>query len=174
MLNQIQTVIKDSWLDSPKSSWIALGSGFAGMVVIGLLFLGIQGIFGQLPAYRMLEALHGTSNSLCFAGITASATIMPLLLTIFSFARRAETDFDTWFYRRIKNIALLCCGSFISGLFTLIVLSAPIGDIEVIEGWYDTIYYITVGGLAVMVGFLIAILVLLYFAILHIIDVLHP
>lgn len=171
---QLKTAVKRSALNSPRSTYIALATGILGAVLTGLLFLGLQGVFGDLPTFRMLEALHGTSNTLCFAGITASATILPLMLTIFSFARRAETQFNDWFYQRIKTIALLCVGAFISGLFTLVVLSAPVGDLEVLSGFYDIIYYATVAGLVVMCGALITILVLLYYAILHIIDVLHP
>jgi uncharacterized membrane protein YdcZ (DUF606 family) len=119
--------------------------------------------------------MHGTSNTLCFAGITSAATILPLMLTIFSFARRSKVEFNEWFYKRIKNIALLCCISFIMGLFTLTILSAPIGDMsEVSSTWYRVIYYSVVGGIAGMVGTLIGILILLYYAILHIVNQLNP
>ena len=161
-------------LNSPKSTWVATAIG---VVVAGLtfiVFVGLQGIFESLPAYRLLEAMQSSSTTLCLAGVTSAATIMPLMLTIFSFARRADVNFNSWFYDRIKTICLLCCVTFIAGLLTLIILSAPIGDIDVFDGWYDIVYYLVVIGIAAMGGMAVTILVMLYFSIIHLVHYLHP
>lgn len=158
-----------------RASLIASGGGLAGFVGTVFIYFGLQRIFQHLSAYQLIDAMQGSSTTFCFAGITASSTILPLMLTIFSFARRAEVDFNQWFYRRIKSIALLCCVAFVCGLVTLTVLSAPIGDMsEVSNMWYRIFYYIIVFGLASMVGVLLSVLILLYFSILYIVDQLNP
>ena len=161
--------------DAPKSSWIAVLIGIIAALITLVAYFVLQRIFQNLPPERLLEAMQGTTNTLCFAGITASATIMPLMLTIFSFARRSETEFDSWFYTRIKNIGRLCVGAFFAGLFTLVVLSAQISDSqEISDNWYRVFYYLTVGGLTSMVAMLVMILWMLYYAIVHVLDVLNP
>ncbi|MCA9913850.1 MAG: hypothetical protein KC496_10900 [Anaerolineae bacterium] len=161
--------------DFPRSTFYAFAGGISALLLTVFIYFGLQRIFQNLPIYQILGAMRGTSNTLCFAGITASSTILPLMLTIFSFARRSEGKFNPWFYQRIKNIALLCCVAFVTGLFTLTVLSAPISDMsEVSDVWYRVFYYVIVGGLASMVGTLIAILIMLFYSILHIINRLNP
>ncbi|NJL94755.1 MAG: hypothetical protein HC915_14070 [Anaerolineae bacterium] len=159
----------------PRSTWYANAGGLGAGLVTLLVFFIVQRIFQDLPARQMIEAMHGSSNTLCFAGISASSTILPLMLTIFSFARNASVEFNPWFYKRIKSISFLCCAAFTAGLLTLMLLSAPITDLEsVTHTWYQVLYLLIVGGLATMVGLLISILVLLYYAILHIITLLDP
>lgn len=172
---RLTSQLPDVTPDYPYGSLIASVGGIIGFGITVLVFFGLQRIFRSLPIYQIIDAMHGTSTTLCFAGITSAATILPLMLTIFSFARQSEVEFSQWFYRRIKSTALLCVGSFIAGLFTLTVLSAPIGDIaEVNDVWYRIFYYVIVGGLAAMVGMLVMILILLYYSILHIINQLNP
>lgn len=167
--------VSDMSREFPYSTYVATIGGILGAGSTAFVYFGLQRIFQHLPVYQLIDAMHGTSNTLCFAGITASATILPLMLTIFSFARRAETDFNPWFYKRIKLIALLCTVAFVTGLFTLMVLSAPIGDMdEVSPTWFKVFYYTIVAGLAGMVGVLVMILILLVYSILHIINQLEP
>lgn len=172
---QTSSQLTDDSRDFPKSTLSATVGGIIGLACAVFVFFALQRIFQELPFYQLIDAMHGTSTTLCFAGISASSTIMPLMLTIFSFARHGEVDFNPRFYARIKHIALLCCAAFIAGLFTLTVLSAPIGDMtQVSMEWYRVLYYIIVFGLSSMVGLLVAILILLYYAILHIVDQLNP
>lgn len=175
MRQSIKSYINDIGPTYPQGSMIATVGGLLGFGVTVMMFFGLQRIFQQLPIFRILDGMHGTSTSLCFAGITSAATIMPLMLTIFSFAKRSEVAFSKWFYERIKSIAVLCVGAFIAGLFTLTVLSAPIGEMpDFNHVWYQVFYYAIVAGLAAMVGMLITILILLYYSILHIVNQLNP
>jgi hypothetical protein len=160
---------------APGSSWVAVAFGVASALITFFIYFGLQRIFRNMPASQIVDAMQGSANTLCFAGVTSAATIMPLMLTIFSFARQADVRFDEWFYDRVKNIGVLCVVAFISGLFTLTVLSAPIGEnLNVSSDWYVLFYYVSVSGLCLMVGALTSILVMLFFAILHIIYVLNP
>ncbi len=158
-----------------KSSTIAIFVGIAGAAITMTVFFGLQRVFQELPTYQLLSAMQRSSTTLCFAGITSSATIMPLMLTIFSFAKRSKVEFNNSFYRRIKWIALLCSIAFFAGLLTLTLLSAPLEDLSGVDmAWYRAIYYSVVAGLSAMVGLLVAIIIMLYFAILHIINRLNP
>jgi hypothetical protein len=172
---QISRYVSDLQPDFPNSTYFATLGGLLGASVAAFMFFGLQRIFQHLPIFQLIDAMHGTSTTLCFAGITASSTIMPLMLTIFSFARQSKVEFNPWFYGRIKRIALLCAMAFVAGLVTLTVLSAPIGDMpEVNNAWYRVFYYAIVTGISTMVGVLLAILILLYYSILHIINQLNP
>jgi hypothetical protein len=158
-----------------RSAVIAILGGGAGLVITMTVFFGLQRVFQELPIYQLLAAMQRSSTTLCFAGITSSATIMPLMLTIFSFARRAKVEFDNSFYRRIKWIAFLCSIAFFAALLTLTLLSAPLEDLSNVDiAWYRAIYYSVVGGLSSMVGLLVGIIIMLYFSILHIINRLNP
>jgi hypothetical protein len=171
----LQDTIQDVKPDVPSSTIVALVAGTAGFSITVFINFIFQRFFQELPSFQLVDALQDTSRTLCFAGITASATILPLMLTIFSFARRADAEFDPWFYERIKTISWICCASFFAGLVTLVVLSAPIGDMtQVGNDWYQIFYYVIVGGLSTLVGLLAAQLVMLYYAIIHVLRRLNP
>ena len=172
----VREELKEVDFDTPSNATIATVAGAAGFFITLFIYFGFQLVFRELlSTNRIIEAMHGTSNSLCFAGMSSSATILPLMLTIFSFARSSETEFDTWFYDRVRTIALLCCASFLLGLLTLTVLSAPIVEADTInDTFYTSLYYTIVGGLSLLVGVLSAQITLLYFAIVHILQRLDP
>jgi hypothetical protein len=161
--------------DMPSSTMIAGVSGAIGFGLTLFIYFGFQFVFHHLPTYQLISAMQGSSNTLCFAGMTSSATILPLMLTIFSFARNADVEFNHWFYKRVRTIAWFCCASFVVGLITLTLLSAPIGDMSQINDVvYNSLYYVVVGGLSVLVAILFAEIILLYYAIIHILRVLDP
>lgn len=158
-----------------KSTSIAvLGGGIASLIAL-TVFFGLQRVFQELSFYQLLAAMQRSSTTLCFAGITAASTIMPLMLTIFSFAKNSQRDFSQSFYRRIKWIALFCVIAFFSGVITLTLLSSPVENVGNVDPvWFAVIYYSVVSGLSLMVGILVAIIIMLYYSILHIINRLNP
>jgi hypothetical protein len=158
-----------------KSTSIAvLGGGVASIIAL-TVFFGLQRIFQELSFYQLLNAMQRSSTTLCFAGITSASTIMPLMLTIFSFARNSQREFSQSFYRRIKWIAAFCAVAFFSGLLTLTLLSSPVQNVGNVDPvWFRVIYYSVVFGLGTMVGILVAIIVMLYYSILYIINALNP
>jgi hypothetical protein len=158
-----------------KSTSIAvLGGGVASIIAL-TVFFGLQRVFQELSFYQLLAAMQRSSTTLCFAGITAASTIMPLMLTIFSFAKNSQRDFSESFYRRIKWIALFCVIAFFSGLITLTLLSSPVDSVGNVDPvWFRVIYYSVITGLGVMVGILVAIIIMLYYSIQHIINTLNP
>lgn len=161
--------------DVPSGTIVALIAGTGGFAITVFINFVFQRFFQELPSFQLVDALQNTSGTLCFAGMTSSATILPLMLTIFSFARRSDAEFDPWFYERVKTISWICCVSFFCGLITLVVLSAPIGDMtQVGNDWYQIFYYVIVGGLSTLVGLLAAQLVMLYYAIIHVLRRLNP
>lgn len=158
-----------------KSKTVAFGGGGAAGFITLTVFFGLQRIFQKLSFYELLAAMQRSSTTLCFAGITAAATIMPLMLTIFSFAKHSQHEFEESFYERIKWIAWFCLIAFFTGLLALTVLSSPVQEVGNVDPiWYQVIYYSVLAGLGTMVGTLAAIVIMLYYSILHIINKLDP
>ncbi|MFP4378415.1 MAG: hypothetical protein ACLFP4_15330 [Spirochaetales bacterium] len=158
-----------------KSTAIAIVGGGGAALIALTVFFGLQRVFQELSFYQLLAAMQRSSTTLCFAGITSASTIMPLMLTIFSFAKNSSRDFSQSFYRRIKWIALFCVIAFFSGLITLTLLSSPVENVGNVDPvWFQVIYYSVVTGLSIMVGILVAIIIMLYHAIRYIINRLNP
>lgn len=159
----------------PESTIAASTIGIVTAIIAILVYFGMNAIFSHLQPYQLIRAMQGTTNTFCFAGITASSTILPLMLTIFSYAMNKTEQFETRFYQRIKHIGGLCVGAFMAGLFTLMILSAPLGNMpEIDPTWHRLVYYLVILGIATMSGFLVTILVLLYTTISTIIHKLAP
>lgn len=158
-----------------KSTAVAIAGGVMATLVTLSFFLGLQLVFQELSPYQLLAAMQRSSTTLCFAGITSASTIMPLMLTIFSFAKNSSREFPQSFYGRIKWIALFCVLAIFSGLLTLTVLSSPVQEVENVDQiWFRVIYFSVLTGLGIMVGTLGTIIILLYYAILRIINSLKP
>lgn len=159
---------------SKSSLWATIGAGISAVIVI-VIYFTFERFFQDVAAFRLIQSMRGTTNTFCFAGITSSATILPLMLTIFSLARGADHDFGGEFHTRVKHISLLCVLTFIAGLYTLMILSAPLGEsFNVSNMWYRVLYYAVIGGLAAMVSFLVATLMMLYGAITFLVEKLSP
>jgi len=170
--DNLRNAVQPDPRQSTRWAWVA---GIAAFVITVFIYFGFQFVFHPVPMYQMLDAVASSSNSLCFAGMTSSATILPLMLTIFSFARKSDTEFDHWFYKRVRWIALLCSCSFVIGLLALTLLSAPISDMSAISTMtYRILYYAIVGSVSLLVSILAAEIILLYHCIVHILDVLDP
>lgn len=70
---------------------------------------------------------------------------------------------------------MFCVVAFFSGLLTLTILSSPVQEVHNVTSiWFRVIYYSVIAGLGAMVGILGAIIIMLYYSILDIINLLTP
>ncbi len=147
---------------------LAFGIALAGQWLVGQVYSGYE-------ARNLLEAMSASAHYLGSAVVTASATILALMLTMLSLSYQTDKDFDTIFYKRIKRIGVFTTISLIGGILLLLFLSMPLQEADTVPSrWFTTIYYILMIFLAVLSGLLVAIVLMLLNAMTSLIEVIRP
>lgn len=143
---------------------LAVLIAIAGSTVVGTLY----GAEGRL----LLEAMLPTTRFLCSAMMTATATILALMLTILSLSSNSSNQIHAAHYKRVQQIALLDMIAFVGATLLLLVLNIPLEESDSISsGWYNTSYYVVLIYSSVLGGMLISIVMMLYAAIRDMISV---
>ena len=151
-----------------------VGSLLAG----GIAFLGhllVGRIYNETEARSLLEAMVPSARSTGTAVVTASGTILALMLTMLSISRDASSKLEEVFFLRIDRIGLLSTIALISSILLLLMLSVPLQESKNLPGsWYSIVYYVLVALTAAVSGLLAAIILMLYNALQSLIEVLRP
>lgn len=143
---------------------LAMLIAIVGSTVVGNLY----GAEGRL----LLEAMLPTTRFLCSAMMTATATILALMLTILSLSSSSSNQIHSSHYKRIQQIALLDMLAFVGATFLLLVLNIPLEESDSISTeWYNTSYYVVLIYSSVLGGMLISIVMMLHAAIRDMISV---
>ena len=127
----------------------------------GTIFLGtISGV----EALVLVEAILPSTRFLCSSIMTASATILALLLTGLGLAEGVDVQLKPTTYKQMRQLALIDSIALIgSVLVLLIILNVPLEKTETVPAWWYTgIYYTIISSSAVLGGLLIAIVLMLY------------
>ena len=149
----------------------------AGVVIFIVAIFGSQvigRIYSEIQARQLVEALAPSLRSLCLGVITASATIISLLLTTVSFVVQLESEFGTHFYRDSRLITRLCSAALFLAVFILLMLTIPITESDTLQSWFSSIYYVLMLCSATLSALIVATIILLYRSLNHILDVCHP
>ena len=162
-----------------ESLFIGSKKALIGGVLAAAIALGGQWLIGQIyggyEARKMLEAMSSSAHYLGSAVVTASATIIALMLTMLSLSSQSDNEFDTVFYKRIERIGVLATVSLTGGILLLLFLSIPFQEADSVPSrWFTTIYYVLITFLAVLSGLLVAIVLMLLNAMTSLIDVVRP
>lgn len=143
--------------------------------VLSMIGFSIVGrVYSETQSRVLLEAIAPSLRTLCFAVITTSATIIPLLMTMISLARKVENDFDETFYIRLKIITWLGTVALMSATLLLLVISIPITETDGLRQWYGILYLFVVMGASAIASLLIGIIVTLYKTMQGLLDHLTP
>lgn len=126
-----------------------------GFIVVGQVYVDTQ-------SRILIEAIAPSLRTLCFAVITTSATIIPLLMTMVSLASRSDNNFDEIFYIRLRIITWLGTVAIVASALLLLVISIPITESDNLRGWYGFIYIAVVMGASAIASLLVGIVVTLY------------
>ena len=146
---------------------LAAGIAFAGQWFIGRIDDGYQ-------ARQLLQAMLTPALYFCASVVTASATILALMLTMLSLSDQSKIDFDKVFFHRIEQIGVLTTISLGSSILLLLFLSFPLEKSESPTQWFTTIYYILIVALALLAGLLVSIVLMLLNAIRSLIERVRP
>ena len=161
-----------------KSHYSVLRSALIGGLLSALIiFLGtyLLGNISDAEALDNLQEIRPTLRFTASGTLTATATILALMLTLLSFSENADRKLRGYHYDRIWWIARFSAGIFVAALLLLMILNVPINNAEeTFDGQYHIVYYVMLGYAALIGGFMITIILLLYQAARDIIVIAHP
>lgn len=147
---------------------LAAGIALAGQWLVGQIYSGYE-------ARQLLEASASSAHYLASSIVTASATVIALMLTMLSLSKQSESEFDSVFFKRIELIGTLSAIALSAGILLLLFLSTPIQQSdEVPNSWFLVIYYILIAFVAGLAGLVVSIVMMLLNAIKSLIKVVRP
>ena len=147
---------------------LAAGIALAGQWFVGQIYSGAE-------ARRLIEAMVPSSRAVGSSVVTASGTILALMLTMLSLTSQAKTSFDSIFYKRIERIGLLSTIALVAGILLLLFLSIPLQESKnVPNSWYSGVYYVLIALTAGIAGLQVGIVLMLLNAMSSLIAVLRP
>jgi hypothetical protein len=145
----------------------------AGVAVFGQLLVGQ--IYSGTEARQLMDAMVPSARAAGTGVVSATATIMALMLTMLSLSRHATSRLESVFFKRVERIGLLCTVALISGSLLLLILSVPLEESQnVPQTWFTIMYYALIVLTAAVVAMLVAIVLMLYNAMESLIHVLRP
>ena len=131
-------------------------------------------IYSGTEARQFLEAVVPSSRAVGTSVVTASATILALMLTMISLSRQATSQLEATFFKRIERIGLLSTTAMVSGILLLLILSIPLQESKNLpNSWYTIVYYTLIVITAAVTGLLVAIVLMLYNAMQSLVKVLR-
>lgn len=148
-----------------------------GAISAFLIFLGIYflGIVSQVESLQSMKEIRPTLRFTANGVLTVSATTLALMLTLLSFSSDTEKKLKSWHYDRIQWIARFAVGTFVMGLVLLMMLNLPLVNAkESLRGFYNTIYYVSIGYVSLLGGGIVCVILLLYEATTDIITIKRP
>lgn len=151
----------------------AIGGGVAALVALaGMIIVNVS---TGSEARFLLEGMLPSIRFLCSAVMTATATVLALMLTLLSITSTQEEQLKSLHYDRVRQIAKADSVTFAAALILLLVVSVPLAEpSEVPDNWYTIVYYVAVLYTAGVGGALITVILMLYNAVTDLIGVMHP
>ncbi len=149
-----------------------IGGGIA--AVIGFGGMALVGTVSSWQAERLVEAVLPSVRFLASTLAAASATILALMLTMLSLTHGHDGDFKVSHYRRLRQISTLCSVLIAGSVLLLLFLAIPIEESESVQARYYIVYYAISAGAAVASGLLVAIVMMLNYAIRNLVGMFIP
>lgn len=157
---------------------INMGRAIVGGIVstiVALIGVIIVNVSSGSEARALVEGMLPSIRFLCSAVMTATATILALMLTMLSVSRGGEGKFKPSHYNRVQKIALIDTITFAGAIILLLFVSIPLSQSDSVPtSYYKILYYIVLGYAAALGGTLISIILMLYNAITDMVQVVHP
>jgi hypothetical protein len=154
--------------------WALFGGVLAAVIaLVGQWFIGR--IYNGDEARFLIAAMLNSALYFGASVVTASATILALMLTMLSLTDQSKIDFDTVFFHRVEKIGILTTISLASSILLLLFLSIPVQESKnVPTQWFTTIYYVLIITLALLAGLLVTVVLMLLNAIRSLIEGVRP
>lgn len=144
----------------------------AAAILLGALVINLT---TEGDARLLLESMLPSVRILCSGIMTATTTILALMLTMLSMSNTSEIRFKETYYKRVRQIALVDTAVFAGGVILLLTTSLPFEEsLSVGANWYQISYAGILLAAAILGGGVLGVMLLLYGALIGVISVLHP
>jgi hypothetical protein len=155
-------------------NWSIFGGGMMAIFTLIGLLIGGQ-VSTHDSALQLIEVMSPPLQMLAFATITATITMLALLLTMLGVIKQAEINYAKTFYDLIERISLFDTILLIASASLLTVLAIPIteAETEISEQAATVLYYILLLVNAAISGLLVAAVLMLFDAIKSVIRTMH-
>lgn len=153
----------------------ALYGGIIAAIIIGASSY-FAGSVGREDGLDLISEMRPSLRFACAAMLTATSTILALILTLLGFSSNRDKPLRAEHYVRIQWISRFAIGTFIGAIVLLLLLAIPIehGEVDNIGQHYDFFYYFYLVYGALLAGTMVAIILMLYTAATEIIILVHP
>ncbi len=183
--DQKQVVEGDGESQSSAGSWsdrfLFVGSkrALVGGLLTGVIAVGAQFVIGLVysdtQALQLLDTLIEAARSLTMGIVTASATILALMLTILSISSTADHQLQSSFYKRVRNIARFNTVALVASTLMLLLFNFPIEEGQSLPpDWFRIVYYVLVAALAGITGLFVGTVLMLFETVEGIINIYQP
>lgn len=165
--------IRDSLVSADLRRSSIAGSVAAVIIAVGTLSVSLS---SGIEAKTLLQEMIPTVRTFCSALLPASTTLLALMLTAISFTNSyTEDGVRSEYYERVQKIALLDVTVFVATVVLLLFLAVPLLEAENISPfWYTGFYYFVLTYAAILGGFVIATMLLLYSAVQSLVAMANP
>lgn len=174
-------ILSNDKQENQTQSFIQFGSKrsvVGGVIAAGVIFLGtfLINVSSGSESRVLLESMLPSIRFLCSAVMTASSTILALMLTMLSMSSGSDDrQYKTDYYDQVRKIARLDTAVFAGAIILLMFISIPLSESQdVPANWHTVLYYGTLVATAVLGGSLISIIMMLYKAVTGLIAAKHP
>lgn len=154
------------------TGWAITGGAFTTLFAVGVMLL--VGQVGDYEARLLLEATMPTIRFLSSSVMTASATVLALMLTMIALSAEAEAELTGVHYQRIQQVSFMAVVALIAAIAVLMILTFPLEESEELSSFYDVVYYTVMGMSAVLGGMMVALVLMLLNAIRELVQLFHP
>lgn len=152
---------------------VDLRKALLGGLLAALVSIAGSEAVGQISgaqALPLVEAMLPSVRFLCISGMTASATILALMLTVLGISRQAPLRSSH--YRRVRQLALLDTIAFVFSTLLMLGLTIPLEQPETLSlRWYGTAYYGILVSSSLLGGLLISVVLMIYGTIFDLVEV---
>ncbi len=145
---------------------IAAVIGFGGMALVGTV--------SSYEAERLVQAALPSLRFLASTLAAAGATIMALMLTMLSLTHGQDRDFKPSHYHRLRQVSTLCSVLIAGSVLLLLFLAIPIEESDTVQRAYSYVYYGLSAAAATATGLLVAIVMMLNYAIRNLVGIFVP
>lgn len=161
-----------NWIPNRYRAWVGGGAATA-VAIIGTLLVNFS---TQGETKVLLESMLPATRFFCSAVMSATATILALLLTLLTFSGNVDFEMKSEHYERIKFMAKVAAFVLTFASVLLLFVAVPIVENadEVPIMAYNVIYYTIFITSSLIGGGLVMVVILLYQAIISLIHITHP
>lgn len=151
----------------------AVAGGAVAAVITGI-GVGTTGVASGAEARALLGSIQPSIRFLAASVVTASSTILALMLTLLSLGSQVGGELRRSHYERIRAVGSWSTIAIVLSIVLLLFLSVPTGESDVLANWYEPIYYGVVVTASVLGGIQVTVVLMLREALVGMVAAFHP